>query len=131
MNPVRALWFAGGMVALALGLIGVALPLLPTTPFILLAAFAFARSSERWHHWLVTHRVFGPMIENWRVHGAITRRAKIVSAISMALVLGLSAALGASRLILSIQAFVLACAAAFVLSRPLPPPSQTTERRKP
>ena len=75
MTPIRALWFVVGLCAVALAVLGVALPLLPTTPFVLLAAFAFAKSSERWHTWLRRHRVFGPIIENWREHGAISRRA--------------------------------------------------------
>ena len=118
MNPVRALWFAGGMVALALGLIGVALPLLPTTPFILLAAFAFARSSERWHHWLVTHRVFGPMIENWQATGAIAPRAKRMAILAMAAAFGLSAAFGLAYWILAVQFLCMAGAASFILTRP-------------
>ncbi|MFP4003575.1 MAG: DUF454 family protein, partial [Alphaproteobacteria bacterium] len=49
---MRAVWFTAGLIALGLGILGVALPLLPTTPFVLLAAFAFARSSDSWHAWL-------------------------------------------------------------------------------
>ena len=121
MAPMRALWFVVGSVALGLGALGVALPLLPTTPFLLLAAFAFARSSDRWHAWLLNHRVFGPIIENWRRHGAIDRRTKAVSAVSMAGVIGVSVALSVAPAVLAIQAVVLSLSAAFVLSRPLPP----------
>ena len=117
----RLLWQAAGLTALGLGIVGIWLPLLPTTPFLLLAAYCFSRSSERLHTWLVTHRQFGPLIENWNQHGAISRRAKWLSAISMLAVFGLSLAFGASRLVLVIQAIVLGCAATFVLSRPLPP----------
>ncbi len=121
MTPARAAWFAFGMLALGLGLLGLVLPLLPTTPFILLAAFAFARSSQRWHDWLVEHRIFGPLIENWRRHGAIGRRAKALAALSMIAVFGLSLALGVSSTVLWVQAVALTLAAAFVLSRPSPP----------
>jgi len=101
--------------------LGVALPLLPTTPFVLLAAFAFARSSDRWHAWLRQHRVFGPIIENWRRHGAISGRAKLVGVISMIAVFGLSLVLNVAPAVLAVQAVVLTGAAAFVLSRPSPP----------
>lgn len=121
MNPIRAVWIAIGSLALCLGTVGLVVPLLPTTPFILLAAFAFARSSDRWHAWLLNHRVFGSIIENWRLHRAVGSRAKIVSVASMAAVLGLSIALHASVVVIAVQAVVLTSAAAFVLSRPSPP----------
>lgn len=120
----RLLWQLAGLTALGLGIVGIALPLLPTTPFILLAVFCFSRSSERLHTWLVTHKRFGPMIENWHRHGAISKRAKYLSALAMIAIFALSLALGANALILGIQAVVLGCAATFVLSRPLPPEEQ-------
>lgn len=107
------------MVALA-GL-GVVLPLLPTTPFVLVAAFAFARSSRRWSAWLHAHPMFGPLIHDWRQHGAISRRAKILGVASMVGVLALSVALQVRPLVIGVQAVVLSTSAAFVLSRPLPP----------
>ena len=121
MNPMRAVWFAIGVIALGLAALGVALPLLPTTPFLLLAAFAFARSSDRLHDWLVNHRVFGPLIQDWRQHRAIDRRVKIVSVISMVAIFALSFALNASTTVLVVQAVVLTLAACFILSRPSPP----------
>ena len=121
MTPMRAVWFAVGLGAVAMAVLGVALPLLPTTPFVLLAAFAFARSSDRWHAWLRQHRVFGPIIENWRRHGAISGRAKIIGVISMIAVFGLSLVLNVAPAVLAVQAVVLTGAAAFVLSRPSPP----------
>ena len=117
----RLVWFALGMTALGLGMLGVFLPLLPTTPFVLLAAFAFARSSKRWHDWLLAHRIFGPMIENWRAYGAISRRAKILSAVSLLGVFCLSLVLNVSSTVLIIQAIVLSASALFILTRPLPP----------
>lgn len=121
MSPRRALWFAVGLSALALAMLGVVLPLLPTTPFVLVAAFAFAKSSERWSRWLHEHRVFGPIVENWRRHGAISARAKILGVASMAAIFALSLALQVTQTVLVLQAVVLTGAAAFVLSRPSPP----------
>ncbi len=121
MTPARAMWIAVGFAALALAALGVVLPLLPTTPFLLVAAYAFARSSERWHAWLLSHRVFGPIIEDWRRHGAIGRRTKIVGVAAMAGVLALSVAFDVDSIVLAVQAVVLTASAAFVLSRPSPP----------
>ncbi|MEM1176029.1 MAG: YbaN family protein [Pseudomonadota bacterium] len=125
---LRPLWFSAGILALALGMLGAALPLLPTTPFILLAAYCFAHSSEKWHRWLLAHRTFGPLIQHWRDHRAISRRTKVVSVIMMAAVLMLSWFLGASATVIAIQAAVLSCSALFILTRNEPPsPSQASE----
>lgn len=72
----RHLYLAGGFTALALGSIGVVLPLLPTVPFVILAAFCFARSSPRLEAWLLDHHFFGSHILNWRERRAITKRGK-------------------------------------------------------
>lgn len=121
MSALRVLWLSAGLAALLLAALGVALPLLPTTPFVLVAAFAFARSSDRMHDWLLRHRIFGPIIVNWREHGAVDRRAKVASAVSMAAIFVLSVLLSVSAPVLTVQAVALTGAAAFVLSRPLPP----------
>ena len=120
-RAARMTWLIVGCLSLVLGAIGIALPLLPTTPFILLAAFAFARSSNRLHEWLVTHDVFGSLIDNWQRHGAISQRAKVLSVVSMAAVLAISLAMAAPVVVIVAQLVVLGTAAAFILSRPLPP----------
>ena len=117
----RLAWLVVGLVSLALGALGVALPLLPTTPFILVAAIAFARSSDRLHDWLVNHNVFGALIENWRRHGAISRRAKTVGVASMVALPIISLAMSAPAPMIVLQIVVLGAAALFVLSRPTPP----------
>lgn len=68
-----------GSVALVLGIVGIFLPLLPTTPFLLLAAALYFRSSERLYTWLLNQRCLGAYIRNFREHRAIPLRAKIVS----------------------------------------------------
>lgn len=121
LSPARLLWLALGLSAVALGALGTVLPLLPTTPFMLLAAFAFARSSQRLHDWLLAHRIFGPLIHDWRAHGAISRRAKIFGLLSIAAVLVLSLVMNTPPWILGIQVVVLGLSATFIASRPSPP----------
>ncbi len=72
----RALWAAAGTLALATGIVGIFLPLLPTTPFVLLAAFCFSRGSARLEAWLLAHPRLGPPIADWRARRAIPLRAK-------------------------------------------------------
>lgn len=111
-----------GLVSLALGGIGIFVPLLPTTPFVLVAAFAFANSSEKLHRWLLEHNLFGPLINNWRRHRAISRPAKAMSVLSMVAVLVISWFMGVTVLVIAVQALILACVAAFILTRPTLPP---------
>lgn len=114
----RMLWFCTGGVSLLLGAIGAVLPVLPTTPFIILAAFAFSKSSPRLELWLKSHRIFGPMIADWQLHGAIALRYKIIATIMMAAAFGFSLAMSFSAAVLIIQAICLTAAALFVLTRP-------------
>lgn len=80
MSPLvhvrRWMWLLLAYAALALGVVGIFLPGLPTTPFVLLSAFAAARGSRRLHDWLLAHRVYGPMIRDWQATGSVNRRAK-------------------------------------------------------
>lgn len=78
----QALLVAAGLLALGFGLIGVVLPGLPTTPFVLLAAACFARASPRLHCWLTQHRFLGPMVRDWEAHRSLPLRVKWI-AISM------------------------------------------------
>ncbi len=117
----RLAWLIVGFVALAVAGLGVVLPLVPTTPLVILAAFAFMNSSERLHGWLVNHKIFGPMILDWRRHGAISRPAKTAAIVSMAAVFVLSIVFQAPVWVLAVQAPILAVCAWFVGSRPLPP----------
>ncbi|MBY0369161.1 YbaN family protein [bacterium] len=75
----RPILVALGWLSLALGVIGVFLPVLPTTPFILLAAFLFSKGSPRLHAWLCASPVFGPSITDWQEHGIISPKAKALA----------------------------------------------------
>jgi hypothetical protein len=87
---VRALYFVAGMVSLGLAFAGVVLPVLPTTPLVLLAAACFARSYRPFHEWLVAHRLFGPTVREWHEHRSIPYRTKLFAIGMMAVTLGAS-----------------------------------------
>jgi uncharacterized membrane protein YbaN (DUF454 family) len=87
---LRWVLIAAGFIALALGVIGLFLPLLPTTPFILLAAACFARSSQRFHRWLLANRIFGPMVREWETHRSIPYRTKLAAIALMSITMAIS-----------------------------------------
>ena len=111
------------MVSLVCGVIGIVLPLLPTTPFLLVSAFAFARSSPRFHDWLISHPTLGPPIHDWNANGAIRRSTKILALTMIAATFAGSVYFGVSPTILAIQGVVLGCVTIFILTRPEPTPS--------
>jgi uncharacterized membrane protein YbaN (DUF454 family) len=115
---MRPVWFVCGLLALGLAILGIFLPLLPTTPLVILSAWFMARSSQRLHDWLLAHRLFGPIIADWQRHGAIPRWAKRLSVAMMAAAFALSLWLGLAPWLLATQAAVLLAGAAFVLTRP-------------
>ena len=115
---MRVFWLTIGFLSLGLGIIGILLPVLPTTPFVLLAAFCFAKSSEKFHSMLVNHKTFGPLIKDWDEYGAINRNAKILAVTMMAFVFGVSVYLAIPTYALILQALCLTGAALFILTRP-------------
>jgi uncharacterized membrane protein YbaN (DUF454 family) len=118
MSRFRLLFAMAGVLFVAVGTIGVILPLLPTTPFLLLAAYCFARSSPKLHDWLLNHRSFGPLISNWDQYGSIDRRSKCIAMIVILMTLGISVALGVPWWALASQIVVLAIVSTFILTRP-------------
>ncbi len=115
---MRILWAGLGLLSLGIALIGIILPLVPTVPLLLLAAFFFARSSERLHHWLLSHPTFGPPIVDWQSQGAIRPNGKRWATVSILLVFGISLALGLRPFILIIQGITLSCVLLFIWTRP-------------
>ena len=76
---MRYVYLSIGFVCVLVGFIGIVVPGIPTTPLILVAAWAFARSSKRFELWLLRHRVFGRLITDWRNHRGISRKSKITA----------------------------------------------------
>ncbi len=89
-NIRRLILIACGMVCVAVGVIGIFVPLLPTTSPLLLAAFCFARSSPRFYHWLLHNRVFGSYIKNYREGRGMPLRSKVVTLGLLWLTIGFS-----------------------------------------
>ncbi len=79
----RWAWWLLAWASLVLGLVGLLLPLMPTTVFMLVAAFAASRGSERLHRALLSHRHFGPLVRDWQHHGAVPRHAKRMASWTM------------------------------------------------
>jgi len=110
----RMLWLIVGGSALVLGTLGIFLPLLPTVPFYLLAAFGFSKSSPKMHNWMINHKVFGPDIQNWNNNRIIHRRAKLMASAGMIGTFILALALGVPLQYVAIQVICLALVARFI-----------------
>jgi len=111
-------WLVTGLVFTLGGLIGAFLPILPAVPFLLVAAYAFSKSSKRFHDWLINHRIFGPQILDWQKNGSISRRVKWITSLSMLFGVLLSAALGLGMKIVLIQCVTISIAYIFIWTRP-------------
>ena len=119
---MRILLIILGFLCVLLAVIGIFLPIMPTTPFILLAAYLFSKSSDRFYQWLVDIPAFGKMIRNWNEYGGVSIKAKTISAVAMT---------GAIIYIcifreysIYLKAAVATCmlmSMAYVLTRPIPP----------
>jgi uncharacterized membrane protein YbaN (DUF454 family) len=119
-SGIRVFWLLAGLTSVAIGAVGLVLPLLPATPFLLIAAFAFARSSARLDRWLREHRSFGPLIENWHRDGSIDRKAKRIAIIALLVTPVITWLFDAPLWIIVCQIVVLSAVAVFILTRPLP-----------
>ena len=118
-RSVRTIYLVLGFLSLGVGVVGLALPLVPTTGPVLLAAFFFARSSERFHQWLIGHPRFGPGIRDYQAGLGIPMRAKVLAVVMIALTFTISTvflvtAVWARVLLVAIAAGVVV----FILTRP-------------
>ncbi|MDY7231131.1 YbaN family protein [Hyalangium rubrum] len=119
-NPrFRFLFLALGFVCVGLGGLGAVLPLLPTTPFLLVALWAFSRSSNRFHHWLYTHPRFGPRLQAWHEHGIVPVKVKVSALTAMGVSLAFMAFVAKVKWpVLAVAAGLMLVGATYVLSRP-------------
>jgi uncharacterized membrane protein YbaN (DUF454 family) len=109
----RFIWLLTGLTSVAVGAVGLVLPLLPTTPFLLVAAFAFARSSERLNSWL-------RLINNWHRDGSIDRKTKRTAIIVICATPVITWLLDAPLWLIACQVVVLSAPAIFIMTRPSP-----------
>ena len=120
----RWAYFGLGWLFFGLGVLGAFLPVLPTTPLMIVALWAFSKSSATFQHWLYTHRVFGPPLQRWQQHRVIPPGAKLAAVGAMAASLAYLAALTAAPPPVLIATGGLMLAAAwYILSRPSRPPA--------
>lgn len=119
-SRLRWLWLIVAYLSIGLAMLGVVLPGLPTTEFVLLAAWAASRSSPRLARWLENHRVFGPLLRDWNRQGAIARGTKLVSSLAMLLSLAVFALVVGHLLSLAFIAGGMACGALWIWTRPEP-----------
>jgi uncharacterized protein len=117
----RIAFLSLGHASLALGTLGIVLPLLPTTPFVILAAWAYARSNPRLAAQLYAHPRFGPALRDWRDHGAVSPRAKALAIAAMALSYFLTVSLTTSAFVPVILFAVMASVGLYLLTRPSRP----------
>jgi hypothetical protein len=114
-----------GHLSLFVGFIGVFLPLLPTTPLVILAAFCYSKGSERLHQWILQQRTFGPLVREWRAHGVIRPRAKALSTALMLLTFSYPLVFGDLHWAIKLLVAAIGLSTlSFILSRPSRPPDR-------
>jgi uncharacterized membrane protein YbaN (DUF454 family) len=116
---MRIIFLGCGHLSLAIGVVGVFLPILPTTPFVLLAAYFYSKGSERFHRWLYAHPKFSRILLDWEKHGVIRVRAKIISTFLVLCSIAYPLLFREFHWGLKISAGCIAlCVLSFILSRP-------------
>ena len=125
MNRAARLgYLALGVICVGLGIVGAFLPVMPTTVFMLIAVWAFSKSSARLERWLLEHPRFGPRILEWRAHRTIPLPVKLTAWGSMAASLTVMFLAGASSIAIAGAASVMLIGAVYIASRPSKPPTE-------
>jgi uncharacterized membrane protein YbaN (DUF454 family) len=118
-RPLRLVLMALGWLWVGVAFLGVFLPVLPTTGPIILAAFLFSKSSERFDHWLITNRFFGGIVTDWRAGEGFTIRAKVVAVTAIVVSFGITTRFVLTGAPIRIGMWILAAAiATYVVTRP-------------
>lgn len=115
---VKTGWFVIGLMSLMFGIIGAFLPLLPTTVFVIFAAFCFGKSSPKTQAWLENTKIFGPMILDWKESGAIALRYKVIAVSMMGVIFVFSLMSNMPAWLLLTQASAMIAASGFIITRP-------------
>ena len=124
---MKALWIALGILSLIAGFIGVFLPLLPTTPFALLAAFCFSKGSDTLHNWLLNTKMFGPLILDWEKHGVVRLPVKRLSSAMIFFLFGYTLIFVKVAVWIKITvALIGVCVLTFIWTRPSVPAISTS-----
>lgn len=122
----RPFWFVLGWLMMGLAAAGAVLPLLPTVPFVLVAAWAFGKSSKRWRAWIYRQPTFGPMLRNWERHGVIPPVGKYAAVLAMISSFAvLAVVVKAPIYVLALVGLILGAVGWFIMSRPSQPPIET------
>ncbi len=125
---MRPVYFVLAWCFFGLGAVGTVVPGLPTTPFMLLALWAFAKSSQRFHDWLYTHRIFGPPLQQWRDHRIIPRKAKLLSVATMVASFAFLALFtGLALWLKTVIALVMVYGAWYILTKPSSLPGENID----
>jgi uncharacterized membrane protein YbaN (DUF454 family) len=129
---MRRAYLLIGWTGIGLGTLGIFLPLLPTTVFVILAAWAFAKADPRWHAWLVNHPRFGPLLDCWQRHRALPRRAKLAALVALALSYAITAwAFGPTSWAAILGGVCIAGVAVYIAHLPLLTHEQEARLRRP
>ncbi len=106
----KYLLIIAGVISVFLAFLGIFLPILPTTPFLLLAAFLFSKSSDKFYYWLINNKLFGSFIKNYREGRGVSRQAKFVSLTSLWLVMGSTIIYAVNNIYIKILLLIIAIA---------------------
>lgn len=125
-KPIRLIYLAIGGLCTALGVVGAFVPVMPTTPFLLVALWAFSKSSPRLQNWLYHHPRYGPTLRDWFEHGAISVRVKVVACVAMFCSVPIVYHVSQSWIAVVIHGSVIFATATFIISRPSAPADPTS-----
>jgi uncharacterized membrane protein YbaN (DUF454 family) len=116
---IRPLWVCAGALSLSIGFIGVFLPLLPTTPLVILAAFCFSKGSIRLHQWILAQKGLGPLIREWETHGVIPLKAKCLATFMILVMVGYALMFKIEGILIrGVVIFTILCTLVFIWTRP-------------
>lgn len=115
---MNIIWYSVGLLSLGLGGIGIFLPVMPTVPFLLVAAWAFSRSSPRLRQKILDHATYGPHVRAWQEHGAVGRVAKLWAVLAMSFGIIIAVWMSLPLWLIAAQASICTAVGVYVVTRP-------------